>query len=107
MPRRSPPPPPGRRTRCGRCTCATAKALLRLGRGEEALAQARLILDVNPRRIGALVLETKALPALGRRDAARAALARLRAALAHADRDLPAVAVTDSLGALLDARPPS
>jgi tetratricopeptide (TPR) repeat protein len=83
------------------------ETLRSLGRGEEALAQARLILDVNPRRIGALVLETKASASLGRRDAARAALTRLRTALARADRDLPAMAVTDSLGALLDARPPS
>lgn len=83
------------------------ETLRRTGRGEEALAQARLILEVNPRRIGALVLETKASASLGRTDAARAALARLRAALARADRDLPAVAEADSLGALLDARPPS
>ncbi|MHB8078684.1 MAG: tetratricopeptide repeat protein [Candidatus Krumholzibacteriia bacterium] len=83
------------------------ETLLRLGRAEEALAQARLVLAVNPRRIGALLLETRADDALGRRDAARAALARLRTALARADRDLPAVAATDSLGARLDPRPPA
>ena len=83
------------------------ETLLRLGRPEEALAQARLILGVNPRRLGALVLETRASAALGRRDEARGALTRLRAALAHADRDLPAVAAADSLEARLGPRPPT
>jgi tetratricopeptide (TPR) repeat protein len=83
------------------------ECLDRLGRQDEALAQARLILDVNPRRLGALVLETKTLATLGRSAEARTALNRLRAALVDADRDLPAVAVADSLGARLDPPPPS
>lgn len=83
------------------------ETLFRLGRSEDALAQARIVLAANPRRLGALLLATRASSSLGRRDAARDALAHLRAALARADRDLPAVAAADSLGARLDARPPA
>ncbi len=62
-----------------------AKSLLLAGDPASALAQARAVLDVNPRRLRALSLETRALLALDRRDEAREALARLREALAAAD----------------------
>ncbi len=62
-----------------------AETLLRTGRPADALAQAREVLASNPRRLRATALETRALLALGRRDEAAAALARLRDALAGAD----------------------
>jgi tetratricopeptide (TPR) repeat protein len=72
-------------------------ALLHLQRSGEALAQADLVLQVNPRWIPALLLRARALVQLQRFEDATQAIDFLQAALSSAQPDFPAVARTDSL----------
>ncbi len=71
--------------------------LLQVEQPAAALEQAEQILAFNPRLIPPLLLRARSLAALNRQEEARQALAQLRAALALADPDLPAVAAADSL----------
>jgi hypothetical protein len=79
-------------------------ALCKVDRCEEALAQARWILGINPRYLPALMLQARALVTLERWQDARGATEALATALAQADPDFPYVAESDSLASLVRQR---
>jgi tetratricopeptide (TPR) repeat protein len=71
---------------------AYTRTLSALGQDQEALQQAREILQTNPVVIPALVVQTEALLALNEVEEAHESLLRLEATLVKADPDFPPVA---------------
>ncbi|MFH1845607.1 MAG: tetratricopeptide repeat protein [bacterium] len=84
-----------------------AQSLIAMEQYEEALAQANLILSINPRQIPALLAKIEAQMGLEQWEEANTTLKQAVTALNRADNDFPALARADSLYQELVSRPRS